>query len=156
MYIPCYEKIKLLYQDVWEANYEVKHTTYTYPLYNTLEINLEINKLKQNGCKILNVYGHRFYWESLQGTYVTYYVKYIKFKKESFIRQHKTLIRSFINSFGVDKDTYIEKCKDNINDLIQEESKYNWYNSSCSYNTIDSKYAIVFNLSFKRDIKEVF
>lgn len=156
MYIPYYGKIELLYQDTWEANYEVVHTTYTYPLYATLEIDLELNKLKQNGYKILSIYGHRFYWESLQGTYVTYYIDYIKFKEDDFIRQHKTLIRSFINFFGVNKDTYIEKCKDNINKLIQEENNKNWNNSSFSYSTSDSKYAIVFNLLFERDIKEVF
>lgn len=155
MYIPCYDKIGLLYQDIWESDYEVIHTTYTYPLYDTLGINLEINKLKQDGCKVLSVYGHRFYWESLQGTYVTYYVEYIKFKEDDFIRQHKTLIRSFINSFGINKDMYIEKCKNNINKLIQEENKKNWNNSSYSYSTADSKYAIVFNLLFERDIKEV-
>ena len=84
-------------------------------------------------------------------------MKYIKFKKESFIRQH-TLIRSFINSFGVDKDTYIEKCKDNINELIKEESIKDWYVNSYSYSygIMNSKYAIVFNLLFERDIKEVF
>ena len=156
MYIPCYDKIELLYQDIWESNYEVIHTTYTYPLYDTLGINLEINKLKQDGCKVLSVYEHRFYWESLQGTYVTYYVEYIKFKEESFIRQHKTLIRTFINSFVTDKDTYIEKCKDNINELIKEENMKDWHMNNSSYRITDSKYAIVFNLLFERNIKEVF